>query len=40
MTRHALHAVSLELDHPGDGRRVRFVAPWPADLAAIVPAPG
>ncbi len=39
MTRHALHAVSLALDHPGDGRRVRFVAPWPADLAAIVPAP-
>lgn len=39
MSRHALHAVSLELDHPGDGRRVRFSAPWPADLAAIVPAP-
>jgi len=40
MSRHALHAVSLELDHPGDGRRVRFVAPWPAELAAIMPAPG
>lgn len=39
MTRHALHAASLELDHPGDGRRVRFVAPWPVDLAAIMPAP-
>jgi 23S rRNA pseudouridine1911/1915/1917 synthase len=40
MSRHALHAVSLELDHPGDGRRVRFVAPWPAALATIMPAPG
>ena len=37
--RHALHAASLTLGHPEDGRRVRFTAPWPADLAAIVAAP-
>ena len=37
--RHALHAVSLGLLHPGDGRPVRFTAPWPADLAAIMPTP-
>ncbi|MBK9753178.1 MAG: RluA family pseudouridine synthase [Nannocystis sp.] len=37
--RHALHAVSLAFAHPGDGRPVRFTAPWPADLAAIMAAP-
>lgn len=39
LARHALHAVSLELEHPTGGQRVRFTAPWPADLAAILPAP-
>jgi 23S rRNA pseudouridine1911/1915/1917 synthase len=38
--RHALHAVSLAFPHPADGQTVRFTAPWPADLAAIMPAPG
>lgn len=37
--RHALHAWRIELSHPGDGRRVSFEAPWPEELAAIVPAP-
>ncbi len=37
LSRHALHAASLTLDHPGDGRRVCFSAPWPVDLAAILP---
>ncbi len=40
LARHALHAVSLEIDHPTAGQRVRFTAPWPADLAAVMPAPG
>lgn len=39
LARHALHAVSLGFPHPADGRPVRFTAPWPADLAAILPAP-
>lgn len=37
--RHALHAARLELPHPHDGRRVSFGAPWPAELAAILPWP-
>ncbi|MBL9107145.1 MAG: RluA family pseudouridine synthase [Myxococcales bacterium] len=37
--RHALHAVSLALDHPEHGRRVAFAAPWPADLAEILAPP-
>lgn len=37
--RHALHAVSLTLDHPAEGTRRCFTAPWPAELAAIVPSP-
>lgn len=36
LERHALHAVSLTLDHPEDGRRLAFTAPWPADLAAVL----
>ena len=39
LARHALHAVSLAFAHPGDGRPVRYTAPWPADLAAIMAAP-
>ncbi len=31
----ALHAESLDLPHPGGGRRVVATAPWPADLAAV-----
>jgi 23S rRNA pseudouridine1911/1915/1917 synthase len=38
--RHALHAVSICFAHPRTGERVEFTAPWPADLAAIMPAPG
>ena len=30
--RQALHAVRLELDHPRDGRRMRWRSPLPADL--------
>ena len=37
--RHALHARSLELPHPETGERVRFVAPWPDELAAILELP-
>ena len=39
LARHALHAASLTLDHPAHGGRVRFAAPWPADLAQIMPSP-
>lgn len=31
----ALHAESLDLPHPGHGRRVVATAPWPADLARV-----
>jgi 23S rRNA pseudouridine1911/1915/1917 synthase len=37
--RHALHAARIELPHPRDGQRVSFCAPWPAELAAILPVP-
>lgn len=37
--RHALHAARIELPHPRDGQRVSFAAPWPAELAAILPWP-
>jgi 23S rRNA pseudouridine1911/1915/1917 synthase len=39
LPRQALHAWTLELTHPREGRRVRFTAPWPADLRAIVDLP-
>ena len=39
LAHHALHAASLAFPHPADGRPVRFTAPWPADLAAIMAAP-
>jgi 23S rRNA pseudouridine1911/1915/1917 synthase len=32
LTRQWLHAVSLAFAHPGDGRRVQFSSPYPADL--------
>jgi len=37
LARHALHAASIRFDHPGTRERVEFAAPWPADLAAIMP---
>lgn len=37
--RHALHARSLRLPHPSTGERVCFVAPWPSELAEILPIP-
>ena len=37
--RHALHAARIELPHPRDGRRLAFAAPWPDELAAILPLP-
>lgn len=37
--RHALHAERIELPHPGSGQRVSFCAPWPEELAAILPWP-
>lgn len=39
LSRHALHAYALELAHPIDGQPVQLRAPWPADLAAIIPNP-
>jgi 23S rRNA pseudouridine1911/1915/1917 synthase len=36
LARQALHAQALALDHPADRRRVRFEAPLPADLAAVL----
>ena len=34
--RQALHAWRLELAHPGDGRRLAFEAPLPADFADLL----
>jgi 23S rRNA pseudouridine1911/1915/1917 synthase len=39
LSRHALHAHTIALDHPQTGARVSITAPWPAELAAIVAAP-
>lgn len=36
----ALHAVSLEFDHPVTGERVRITAPVPEDLAGVLRAMG
>ncbi len=36
MDRQWLHARSLGFEHPGDGRRVEFTSPYPADLAAAL----
>jgi 23S rRNA pseudouridine1911/1915/1917 synthase len=33
LTRQWLHAVALEIDHPGTGERVRFASEYPHDLA-------
>jgi 23S rRNA pseudouridine1911/1915/1917 synthase len=34
--RQALHASRLAFAHPRDGRAMRFEAPWPADMLALV----
>lgn len=34
--RQALHALRLELDHPGDGRRLSFEAPLPEDFRRVL----
>lgn len=34
--RQMLHAAELEFDHPADGRRLRFTAPPPADMAGLL----
>lgn len=36
MSRHALHAASLCLDHPTTGERHRFVAPLPEDMRDVI----
>jgi 23S rRNA pseudouridine1911/1915/1917 synthase len=36
LPRPALHAARLSFDHPGSGERVRFEAPLPADLSALL----
>lgn len=38
LSRQALHACHLELDHPESGKRVRFDSPLPADLVALIEA--
>lgn len=37
ISRPALHSAALELAHPITGERLRFTAPLPADLAALIP---
>lgn len=36
LTRQALHASSLALDHPASGERLTFTAPLPADIEAVL----
>ena len=36
LSRQALHAIRLELEHPVTGRFLAFQSPWPEDLAAAV----
>ena len=36
LSRQALHASSLEFEHPVTGRLLEFHSPWPPDLAAAV----
>ena len=35
-SRQALHAHSLSVDHPEDGRRMRFEAPMPKDMLELI----
>lgn len=37
LSRHALHAASLTLHHPGDGVVVTFHAPLPPELVGVIP---
>jgi 23S rRNA pseudouridine1911/1915/1917 synthase len=39
LSRHALHAAELTLEHPGHGGTMTFRAPWPRPLAEILPVP-
>lgn len=34
-SRPLLHAFRIAIDHPADGRRMTFEAPWPADMSEI-----
>jgi 23S rRNA pseudouridine1911/1915/1917 synthase len=36
LSRHALHASAIELDHPGTGERLRIEAPLAPDIAALL----
>lgn len=36
LARLSLHALRVALDHPGDGRRMTFEAPYPKDLRATI----
>lgn len=36
LTRQALHAASLAIDHPSSGERLTFTAPLPADMEAVL----
>jgi 23S rRNA-/tRNA-specific pseudouridylate synthase len=36
MPRQALHATELEFQHPSTGERMRFEAPLPSDMAAVL----
>jgi 23S rRNA pseudouridine1911/1915/1917 synthase len=38
LSRHALHAHVVALEHPATGERLAVTAPWPSDLRAFVPA--
>jgi 23S rRNA pseudouridine1911/1915/1917 synthase len=38
LNRQALHAHRLELEHPGNGRRMEFEAPLPADMERLLAA--
>jgi len=38
LSRQALHAAHLEIDHPASGERLAFEAPLPADMAALLAA--
>ena len=39
LSRQALHAASIALDHPELGTRIAIAAPWPTELAEIIAAP-
>jgi 23S rRNA pseudouridine1911/1915/1917 synthase len=39
IARPLLHAVSLELPHPKDGKRIKITSPIPEDIAAFIRKP-